>query len=529
MPTNLPEEPNFLSRLSIRSIMSRLTKNIIYNLLGQASLLLLGFVSVKYIFGRLGEDALGIIYFTLLLNSISTKMLQLGICSVAVREISANYKDNPKYCHDLIRTGSFFFWTSFVVLGIAIYFLAPIIVDKWITLKTLDSGTATYVLRILLIGSLVALPQSLYTSLFNGLQRMGLANIIEVGISVLRQFGTIIILTLGGNLFSVVYFYVLCYGISIIISLIYLARFFPLRSFIPRYYSKVVKKNKGFASMMSIITGIGIIYRQVDKLIISTLMSVGVLGYYTFASATVSKGSRVAGAISRAAYPSFSSLLANGKRKALMVQYKNMQDIICFVTVPVFAAIPYACLPVISYIFNEEIAGLLLWPISLLSFAFYIAGTMHVPYYVSLAMGKPSLSAKALLYQTSFSVPTTTILIYYYGLFGAGLSVMFAELFGFAYFVPRVCSECLKISAREWYWHVLKILILASLTYGLGWFFLGMIGNYSILSLAMSYIGATIGYLVCSYFMINEKLREIFSGYIRLFRKRLVRNGRIGN
>ncbi len=110
---NFAEEPNFLSRLPISYIMSRLKKNIIYNLLGQALLLLLGFVSVKYIFGRLGEDALGIIYFTSMLNSISVSMLQMGICSVTVREISSNYEDNPKYCHDLIRTASFFFWAFF--------------------------------------------------------------------------------------------------------------------------------------------------------------------------------------------------------------------------------------------------------------------------------------------------------------------------------------------------------------------------------------------------------------------------------
>ena len=495
--------------------MSRLTKNIIYNLLGQVLLLLLGFVSIKYIFGRLGEDALGIIYFTSMLNAISVLMLQMGICSLTVREISSNYEDNPQYCHDLIRTASFFFWTIFVLLGIVIYFLAPIIVEKWINLETIDTATAIYVLRILLIGSLVALPQSLYTSLFNGLERMEFSNFIEVGISALRQFGTIFILIYGADLVGVAYFYVFCYGVSIFISLVFLAKFFPLRSFIPGYFSEVVKKNIGFASIMSFQTIIGAIYAHADKLIVSKLMSVGTLGYYVFASATASKGTAVVSSISRAAYPSLSALFAKGNREALMIQYRNLQDIICFITVPIFAVMPFACIPLVSYVLNEEIARLLLWPMSLLSFAFYIDGTMHISYYFSLAMGKPGISTKAFLYQSLFAVPTTVVLTYYYELVGAGLSVVFAELFGLAYFVPRVCSECLRISAREWYGHILKILILASLTYGLAWFLLGVIGNYSILSLTMTYIGATIGYLVCSYFMINEKLREIILGYIK--------------
>jgi len=45
--------------------MSKLTKNIIFNLIGQSILLVLGFVAVRYIYRGLGEDALGIICFAL--------------------------------------------------------------------------------------------------------------------------------------------------------------------------------------------------------------------------------------------------------------------------------------------------------------------------------------------------------------------------------------------------------------------------------------------------------------------------------
>ncbi len=70
--------------------MSRLAKNIIYNLCGQALLLLLGFVAVKYVFRQLGEDAFGVIYFTLTVNAVLCAMLEMGICSTTVREVSAH-------------------------------------------------------------------------------------------------------------------------------------------------------------------------------------------------------------------------------------------------------------------------------------------------------------------------------------------------------------------------------------------------------------------------------------------------------
>ena len=59
--------------------MSRLSKNIIYNLCGQGLLLILGFVAVKYIFKQLGEDVLGIIFFAAIMNIVLVAVLKLGI------------------------------------------------------------------------------------------------------------------------------------------------------------------------------------------------------------------------------------------------------------------------------------------------------------------------------------------------------------------------------------------------------------------------------------------------------------------
>jgi len=59
--------------------MSRLSKNIIYNLCGQGLLLILGFVAVKHIFEKLGKDVLGIIFFAAIMNIVLVAALKLGI------------------------------------------------------------------------------------------------------------------------------------------------------------------------------------------------------------------------------------------------------------------------------------------------------------------------------------------------------------------------------------------------------------------------------------------------------------------
>src|SRR5208337_3279351 len=117
--------------------MSRLSKNILYNLVGQGLLVILGFVAVKFIFKQLGQDALGIIYFTFTLNALLTAPLARGINVTTVREVAAFHEEDPPYIKHLLQTASFFYWSFYLLAAVALYKSAPWLVTKWINLGTL--------------------------------------------------------------------------------------------------------------------------------------------------------------------------------------------------------------------------------------------------------------------------------------------------------------------------------------------------------------------------------------------------------
>ncbi len=77
-------------------IMSRLKKNIIYNVFGRVSLVILSFVAVKFIYSGLGEDALGLIYFVLTLNALLSFVLEMGITTTTTREVSAHFENDSQ-------------------------------------------------------------------------------------------------------------------------------------------------------------------------------------------------------------------------------------------------------------------------------------------------------------------------------------------------------------------------------------------------------------------------------------------------
>jgi O-antigen/teichoic acid export membrane protein len=501
--------------------VSRLSKNIVYNLLGQGLLLVLGFVAVRYIFRRLGEDALGIIYFAAVLNAILCAVLEMGICSTTVREVSAHFESDPGYIKDVIRTFSLLYWGLYVLLAAAIFFLAPFLVKSWISLKAMDPATATRVLRVLGIASLVALPKSFYVSLFRGLQRMEFNNVIDVTISGLQQFGTIFILALGGNVFHVVYWFAACYGLSVLAYFFVSARFFSLRALVPGCSFSVIKRNLSFASRMMSVSIISTIHSNFDKLIISKLLPIGTVGYYGIAYAGASKGMLLAGAVSQAAFPSFSALFRAGDHDSLITQYWKLHDLLCLGMAPILAIVPFALLPLFSYVFNEETARRLLVPTIFLCVGFYLNGTLYIPHVFSLAVGRPGIAARSNFYALFVVLPITALLIYFFGLAGAGLSLVSYHIFGYCYGVPRICRECLNIPLGRWYSHVLKIFAVIGLTYGVAGVILGTAGGASIVSLILAYSLASMVFLVGSYFIMGEELQEALSGHLNRLRAQI--------
>ncbi len=199
----------------------------------------------------------------------------------------------------------------------------------------------------------------------------------------------------------------------------------------------------------------------------------------------------------------------------MMWQYRKLQDLICFGTVPLFAAIPFAVLPVFGFVFNADVARMLFVPLMFITVGIYMNGTLNVPYVFSLAVGRPDIAVRINFYALFIVLPVTVGLIYLYGLVGAGLSCLFYHLFAYAYGVRRICFECLEITVWHWYKHVLRILVLTCGTYGAAWLISEFFSAHSILYGAFAYSGASIVFLVGAYLMIGDELRETLLAYLQ--------------
>jgi O-antigen/teichoic acid export membrane protein len=477
---------------------------------------------VKFIYSDLGEDALGLIYFVMTVNALLLFALEIGITSTTTREISAHFETDSLYVTQLIRTASLIYWLIFLLTGGAIYFLAPILVDKWLIFRAIDRELAIHALRVLGIFAFFAFPQSLYASLFRGLQRMEFNNIIDVAISLSRQCGIIVILQQEYGFLAVIYWISFTYVLEVIIYVVLLRKFFPLVSFLPRYFHSVAIRNIHFTSKVMVMTICGILHRQLDKIILSKFLPIGVLGFYSLAQRGVSVGDLVGNAINTAAYPQFSSLHRQAKQREMLDQYRKLQDFMCVGNALILSAIPFAMQPILSIVFSEEVARSLFFPVILMCLHAYINSMLKVPGTVAMAIGKPEFEMNALLYSLVIVIPFSIFAIRRFGIVGAPLGLLMLDIVFYVYAVPRYCKQCLKVPVKEWYMHSFKYLSLLIVAYGASLMVIARFDETNLFFLAAYYCVSTVVFLLGSVFVASDEAKATFIGFTKSMRLKMI-------
>src|SRR5436309_9560452 len=117
--------------------MTRLTRNVIYNTAGQAAILVISVVAVRYIFRGLGDDAFGIIVFNIVLTTVLSSALELGISATIVRQVSSHFETDRAYVTELMRTSALLYWSFGILLFIAVWITAPLLVTHWVNLRSM--------------------------------------------------------------------------------------------------------------------------------------------------------------------------------------------------------------------------------------------------------------------------------------------------------------------------------------------------------------------------------------------------------
>jgi O-antigen/teichoic acid export membrane protein len=438
--------------------MSVARRNVLANIAGKgwAALISLAFVPIYIRF--LGIEAFGLIGFFLSLYAIMS-LFDLGLGTTLNRELAkmSSQSRAGREMRDLLRTLEIAYWLIGILIGLIIAALAPAIAAHWIKAQQLSQHTVEQALLLMGIALACQWPIALYTGGLMGLQRQVLQNALSATMITVRSAGAALVLWQVSATIEAFLVWQLASSLAeTLINAIALWRSLPAETAPPRFRFQLVLGVWRFAAGVTGISALAVILTQLDKVILSSVLSLEMFGYYSLAS-------RVAGAlyylinpVIATFFPRFSQLFALGDEQELRRLYHRGCQLMSVLILPP---------AVVLMLFSHEL--LLLWTQdrsiaenSYLVLSLLVAGNtlnalLSLPGALQLAYGWTRL----LLVINTASVLLFAPLIYFMSLYygGVGAAMVWILLNAGYMLVNQNLMHRRLLRGELWRWYRLDI------------------------------------------------------------------------
>jgi O-antigen/teichoic acid export membrane protein len=451
--------------------LTPLKKNIAANFAGSIWQALMGLTFVPLYIKFMGIESYGLIgIFTTL--QVIFGLLDVGLGSTLNREMArlSALTDKEQEMRNLVRTLESLYWTVAIFAGFSVMSLSPFIAHHWINTEQLPPETIEQALIIMGFVMVFQMPIGFYSGGLMGLQKQVLLNIINVCISTLRGVGAVLILWLvSPTIQAFLFWQILTSILNAFLIGLFLWRSLPCSENKAVFQKQLLKGIWKFTAGMSGISILAVILMQMDKIILSKMLSLEMYGYYTLASMVAMNLNRLFIPFYLSIYPRFTQLVALNDQDRLKQLYHTSCQFISILILPV---------AIIVALFSYEI--ILLWTqnpataekshplVSILICGTALNGLMHMPYALQLAFGWTKLSVIKNVIGVIVLAPLIIVSTLHYGATGAA-SVWLLLNIGYIFLeIPFMHRKILCKEKWQWYWQDVTVpfivaLLLASL------------------------------------------------------------------
>ena len=435
--------------------MTRLQFNLIANFAGQgwAALMALAFVPLYIKF--LGIEAYGLIGFYAMLQA-AFQILDLGLSQTMNREM-ARYVALPEKAgeaRDFVRTLEIGYWATGIVLGIGVVIAAPFIAGHWIKPGSIPVKTIQHAVMIMGIVSALQWPFSFYEGGLMGLQRQVLLNSIKIGMATLGVCGAVFILwKVSPTITAYFTWQIIVSSLSVTLLTVFLWRSLPSSDRPPVLSFGLFRNVWRFAAGMSGITLSAIILTQMDKVILSKLLSLEMFGYYTLAG--VASGAipfLLVTPVFNALFPRFTSLVAASDDTALKVLYHQGSQLMAVLVLPVAAVLSFFSFDImLLWTGSAKTAGMSSPIVSVLVIGMALNALMTLPYALQISHGWTSIGLRINTFLIITLVPAIYFMATRYGAVGAAAVWVALNIIYMAIGIPLTHRRLLTGEMRRWF------------------------------------------------------------------------------
>jgi O-antigen/teichoic acid export membrane protein len=414
----------------------------------------MGLAFVPLYIRYLGIEAYGLIGIFALLQ-VWLGLLDMGMKPALSREMArfTAGAHNAQSIRDLLRSVELIAIAIAGVVAVGIWAASPWLASNWLKAGSLPLGTVAQAITVMGAVTGLRFIEDIYVSSIVGLQRQVMQNIVTSVMATARGLGAVCLLAWFSPTIRAFFLWQgLISLMTVAVFAGFIHRALPHAPLPARFSRPALMGIWRFAASMMVLTVLSMLLTQVDKLLLSRLLTLKAYGYYALA-AVVANGLYVLVApITAAFYPRFTELVARGDEVASRAAYHQGAQL---VTAFMGAA------AVVLIVFHDKV--ILLWTndpvlvrhvatlMAVLALGTLFNGLVWIPYQLQLAHGWTSLMMKFDIVAVSLVVPAIVLVTPAYGAIGAAWVWVTLNAAFIIFAVPLMHRRLLP--GEQWRWY----------------------------------------------------------------------------
>ena len=401
----------------------------------------------------MGVESYGLVGFYLTLQALFA-VLDMGLTTTVSRELArlSASQDKEQEIRDLVRTLEVVYWVISVLIVVAVILSAPWISTKWLNFHELSTETVHQ--AIILMGIMIAIrmPYGFYCGGMVGLQCQVLLNVIKVVVETFRSGGAVLVLWWFSPEITSFFLWQLVVSVAGL-----LAMALALWRGVPKFEGRAEFKTSIFRSLwrftagMSVITIMSAILVQMDKIVLSKMLSLEVFAYYSLASSVAVGLYVLIGPVFSTFYPQFTQLLAKNEMPELKRLYHKSCQLMTVMVIPLALTISFFSFQILHlWISDEGVAENAAPILSILILGAAFNGMMNLPFALQLAYGWIRLVMKLNVVVIIALLPLLILAIEFYGATGAAMIWLLLNVASIIFGLSLMHRKVLKGELKYW-------------------------------------------------------------------------------
>ncbi len=400
-----------------------LSRNLLAGLANSLCTALVGLAVVPIYLKYLGIETYGLIGFLVTIQVVLS-LLDLGLAPTISREMArCSVIGNMREGRNLLHTLTVVYVVTALLIFLLVLGLSSFIASYWLQSRQL--GLATLERAIVLMGLVVSCrwPLGLYQGTLMGMEKLALSCYIGMATTLLGGLGAVSIITFVSPTIEALFAWQA--GIALIhVAALRWATWTAIgREGSEKFNIDGLRRIWRFSAGLSGIALSALLLTQMDKIVLSKMLSLTEFGQYVLATTLVGGLYFLINPVFSVIYPRFSALVADGDTEKLTYVYRLWTNTFAAIFFPIAMVLTlFAEDLVLLWTGNSEVATGIAPIIMFLTFGTALHAMMYFTYALQLSYGMTRLPLTINIVLTVVLVPIIVTLTQSFGATGGAIA-----------------------------------------------------------------------------------------------------------